>query len=56
MFFARLLLHLVADKGVHELLAVLLLLEEPGGEEAGEKQQKNDSAQHVENWIHAACS
>ena len=37
MLFARLLLQLVADKGVHELFAVLLLLEEPGGEEAGEK-------------------
>ena len=56
VLLARPVLQLVANKGVYELLAVRLLLDEPGGEEVGKKHQKNDSAQHIEDWIHDACS
>ena len=56
MVLARLLLDLVADEGVHELLAARLLLGDPGGKKAGEKQQENDCTEHVENRMHGACT
>ena len=58
MLLAAPLLQLLATKGVDEVLCVrlLLLLDEPGGEEGGKKQQKYNSAQHVEDSAHAALS
>ena len=50
------LLKPVGSNGVDELLAVPLLLDEPGWEEIGEKEEKNDSTYHIEDWIHDACS
>ena len=50
------LLKSVGSNGVDELLAVPLLLDKPGWEEIGEKEKKNDSTNHIEYWIHDACS